>query len=214
MPSPSHASSAQIARIVRQCLESGGEVEIDGLGAFRRTRSGEFTFVPGIRPKVFLAYALEDRPAVERLCDALAAARFDPWMDCLKLLPGQNWSRAIERAIAISDFFVACFSSRSIGKRGCFQSELRYALACAAKQPLEDIFFIPVRLEACRVPSRVADEFQYVDLFPDWDAGFRHLLTAARRQFHARTSVPPPARRPAIESRARRKVSAYRPVSS
>jgi len=208
------ASSAQIARIVRQCLESGGEVEIDGLGAFRRSRDGEFTFVPGTRPKVFLAYAVEDRPFVERLSDAFAAARFDPWMDCRKLLPGQNWSRAIERAIAVSDFFVACFSTRSIGKRGSFQSELRYALACAAKQPLEDVFFIPVRLEDCRVPTRVAEEFQYVDLFPDWDEGFRRLVASARKQRQTRGSVLTPARCPAVRAHARRNVSACLPVSS
>ena len=53
---------------------------------------------------------------------------FDPWLDRKKLLPGQNWPRSIEEAIETSDFFVPCFSHRSVNKKGGFQAEIRYAL--------------------------------------------------------------------------------------
>jgi hypothetical protein len=180
------SSSEQVARIVRKCLERGGTVEIDGLGIFQPDAGRGFTFVPQTRPKVFLAYVIEDAQAADRLHDALAANGFDPWMDRKKLLPGQNWQAAIERAIPVSDFFVACFSQRALDKRGRFYSELRCALDCASRLPLEDVFFIPVRLEDCALPARIAREFQYVDLFTDWERGFGKIVAAMRRQVRAR----------------------------
>jgi hypothetical protein len=179
-------SSDEIARIVLKCLEKGGEVEIDGLGLFRPDERGGVVFVPQVQPKVFLAYAIEDRREAERLYDGLLAHGFDPWMDTRKLLPGQNWPRAIEQAISVSDFFVACFSTRSIPKRGHFQCELRYALDCASRLPLDEVYLIPVRTEECSVPVRVQRELQYVDLFPDWEKGFQSILTVIRQQLRAR----------------------------
>lgn len=186
-------SGADIARIVRECLDRGSSVEIEGLGTFRPDHAGGFLFQPQMRPKIFLAYVVEEQRAAERLCQDLVRAGFDPWLDRKRLLPGQNWPRAIERAIAVSDFFLACLSRRSIGKRGRFQSEMRYALDCAAMLPLEAVFFIPVRLEECRVPARIHQEFQYVDLFPDWERGFERIAAVIRRQIAARRRLGPPA---------------------
>jgi hypothetical protein len=185
-PGAGRTTSAQIARIVRNCLERGRAVEIDGLGAFRPDAQGGFRFEPQVRPKVFLAYAVEDHAAADRLYGDFVLNGFDAWLDRRKLLPGQNWPRAIEQAISVSDFFVACFSDRSGGKRGNFQSELRYALDCARRLPLEDVYFIPVRIEECRVPRRIVEEFQYVDLFPNWEKGFERVLTAIRKQLRSR----------------------------
>ncbi len=182
MPARPRSSGAQVAAIVRQCLERGGAVEIDGLGSFRPDGRGGFEFLPQTRPKVFLAYVMEDAAAAEKLFDDLLARGFDPWLDRRKLLPGQNWPRAIEQAISVADFFVACFSRHAGGKRGCFQSELRYALDCARRLPLEDVFFIPVRFEECGVPPAITREFQYVDLFPDWRKGVQRIQTAIRKQ--------------------------------
>ena len=127
---------------------------------------------------MFIAYAVEDAALALRLYEELAAAGCQPWMDRKRLLPGQNWPRAIEQAIAVADFFVPCFSHRSVYKRGQFQAELRYALDCAAKMPPDDIFVLPVRLEECAVPAVVASHIQYVDLFPDWREGVLRLRQA------------------------------------
>lgn len=179
-------NSEQVARILRQCLDEGRPVEIDGLGVFRRSSGGGYEFLASTEPKVFLAYVQEDLAAAERLFEQFRAHRFDPWLDRKKLLPGQNWPRAIEQAIELSDFFVACFSQRAVHKRGQFQSELRYALDCATRLPLDQVYFIPVRLDDCPVPARIRKEFQYVDLFPDWDQGFRRVLSAMERQKRSR----------------------------
>jgi len=168
--------SDRVARIVKECLAEGAQVEIDGVGTFLPKARGGLRFVPQNRPRVFMAYVEEDAVPVRRLHDALLAKRFDPWFDKAKLLPGQNWPRAIETAIHTSDFFIGCFSPRAVVKRGSFQSELRFALECTRQMPLDEVFFIPARLAECHVPASVSRHIQYVDLFPDWDSGVRRLV--------------------------------------
>jgi len=174
-------SPGAILEIVRRSLESGHSVEIEGLGTFRGSLESGYTFEPQARPTVFVAYAVEDLETARKLSEALEAGGCSPWLDKDKLLPGQNWPRAIGRAIDDADAFVACFSPRSIAKRGQFQSELRYALECARRRPLDEVFVIPVRLERCSVPVRVAEQVQYVDLYPDWERGVKRVIRAARK---------------------------------
>jgi hypothetical protein len=182
-------SADQVARILLQCLDEAASVEIDGLGVFRRTGAG-YQFIPFSGPSVFMAYAVEDRVAVERLYHTLRCRGFNPWFDRKKLLPGQNWPRAIQQAIEVSDYFVACFSRQSIEKRGQFQAEMRYALDCARRAPLDQTYFIPVRLDDCPVPPAISREIQYVDLFPDWDEGVGRLVEALKGAARARVELP------------------------
>ncbi len=174
----------QILSIVRRALDRGERVEIDGLGVFCPVHHGTqrgYQLIPQTQPRVFLAYVQEDLPLARRLRDGIAAAGCAAWLDKDKLLPGQDWPRAIRRAVELSDVFVACFSPRSIAKRGQFQNELRWALECSRLRPLEATFLVPVRFEACEVPRRIAEQVQYVDLFPDWEAGMKKLIRALRK---------------------------------
>jgi hypothetical protein len=165
-----------LGNILRRSLERGASFQIEGLGTFLPTEEHSFRFVPEDRPRVFIAYVQEDLPRARKLSDDLEAAGYDAWLDKRKLLPGQNWPRAIENAIGSADFFVACFSRRSVGKRGMFHSELRFALECGARIPLDESFFIPVRLDACLIPASISNTLQYVDLFPDWNVGLERVL--------------------------------------
>jgi hypothetical protein len=176
------SSARSVARVVRQCLNEGKPVEIDGLGRFIPSSRRGIRFVPRTQPKVFLAYVQEDAKIAERLFDALWARGFDPWLDRRKLLPGQNWPRSIEDAIETSKFVIACFSCNSVSKKGGFQAEIRYALDCARRMPLDDIFLIPVRLDACRVPQSIQRETQYIDLFPGWERGLARILSVIRKK--------------------------------
>lgn len=185
------SSPEQVAQIVKQCLEEGKTVEIDGLGSFQPDSTKGYQFIPLSLPTVFIAYVQEDAELADRLFDDFAANGFDPWLDRRKLLPGQNWPRSIEAAIDISDFFIACFSHRSVTKRGAFHAEIRYALDCARLLPLDEIFVIPVRLDSCSVPPRIQRELQYIDLFPDWDRGFRRILAILSR--HMKKAKQPAA---------------------
>ena len=184
----SSRTRGRIANIVRESLAQGLNVEIEGLGTFR-VRHNRYEFTPQKVAQVFVAYTAEDFPRALRLCDALRKQGCAPWLDKEQLLAGQNWPEAIARSIEVSDVFVACFTRRSVAKRGMFQQELRHALECARRRPLDDSFLMPVRLEECCVPRSIADQVQYVDLFPDWDKGVRRLARAIRKAARKRPSA-------------------------
>ncbi len=172
----------RIAELTRSCLERGERIDISGLGSFYRDLVGQYVFEAESRASVFIAYASEDRGAADRLYHMLAGAGFAPWMDSHKLLPGQRWKWALRQAVSRSDYFVACFSTRSVNKRGGFQEELREALHCALEIPLGQTYLIPVRLDECAVPEEIQREVQYVDLFPDFRVGFERIEETIRRQ--------------------------------
>jgi hypothetical protein len=179
-------SYEHLAKVVLSGLAAGQSVEIDGLGVFHPDRSHGFRFEPRTLARVFIAYVREDLEAASRLYGDLARAGFSPWMDIANLVPGQNWPRAIEAAIESSGFFIACFSDNSVNKRGGFQAEIRYALDCARRVPLEEIFIVPVRLDDCRIPRPIQRELHYIDLFPDWPRGILRLAGTLRREAQRR----------------------------
>jgi hypothetical protein len=172
-----------LAQWIRRALRRSRALEIDGLGTFARTtNSGEISFCATNPTRIFIAYAREDAAAADRLYRDLAKRGLAAWLDRRKLLPGQNWPRRIEDAIANCDFFIACFSTASVGKRGGFQAEVRFALDCARRTPLDEVFLIPLRIDNCRVPARIQRETQYVDLFPNWDEGLARVIEIIGRQ--------------------------------
>jgi TIR domain len=172
--------------VVIEGLANGTPVEIDGLGIFYPDAARGFHFEPRHQPQVFIAYVIEDAVAAGRLYDSLQEEGFSPWMDARKLLPGQNWPRAIEHAIETSDLFVPCFSHNSVDKKGAFQAEVRHGLDWGRRMPLDEIFLAPVRFDDCRVPRSIQRELQYIDLFPDWQRGIGRLAHMMRRRPHGR----------------------------
>ena len=135
------------------------------------------------RPKVFLAHASEDKEAVRILHRKLTDRGFQPWLDEIDLIPGQNWPVAISEAIRRSDVFLACLSQWSVSKHGYVQRELRTALAAYGERPPGTIYLIPVKLDECDVPDLQMPElgirlrdFQWLDL---WKTdGFDGLVNA------------------------------------
>jgi len=187
MTAPGSESAEELlARVVRQCIRQGAQVNIDGLGTFTRAPNGHLDFRAHSLPRIFVAYVEEDLAHVRRLVTSLRSRRFDAWLDKNRLLPGQNWPRSIEAAIESADFFIGCFSRQSVSKRGTFQGELRFALECARRIPIDDVFFIPVRLDQCEIPTRIRRDTQYVDLFPDWDVGLSKLERVLRFEMSRR----------------------------
>ncbi len=182
-------TAEDLAILICRSLEHSPAVEVDGLGVFARDGDGSISFRGGDMPRVFIAYAVEDFAAAERLYEGLEATGHAPWLDRRKLLPGQNWPRRIQEAIETADFFIPCFSTNSVNKRGGFQAEIRYALDCASRVPLDDVFLVPVRLDTCRVPARITRETQYVDLFPDWEAGFERIAQMIAKQRSRRDTI-------------------------
>src|SRR4051812_31785784 len=97
-PNLDQEADAKILEIVRRSLDKGMTLEIDGLGTLRAS-NGRYEFAPESRPQIFIAYVEEDLKLARALRDGLAAAGCAPWLDKDQLLAGQNWPRAIERAI-------------------------------------------------------------------------------------------------------------------
>jgi hypothetical protein len=175
-----------VGEVMMQCIKEGIDIELDGLGVFRRGENGAIAFEPTNAPRVFIAYVAEDFALAMRLYQGLEAAGFSPWLDRMKLMPGQNWRRAIDRALETSDFVIACFSQQSTQKRGQFPYEVRIALRAAERMPLDDVYFLPVRLEKCEVPQRIANQTQYVDMFPEWEHGLAELIESIRTEWTRR----------------------------
>jgi hypothetical protein len=183
-----YSSIDKVSRVVCEALSRGAAVEIDGLGSFRKMGKG-YRFEASGMPRIFVAYVEEDSVKACRIFEELQGAGFDPWLDKRKLLPGQNWARAIRNALETSDFVLCCFSHNSLHKRGGFQAEIRYALESAKRLPLDQLFLLPVRLEECPVPVEIARHMQYVDLFPSWDPGIGRLVAAIRQQMRQRKAA-------------------------
>lgn len=95
---------------------------------------------------------------------------FAPWFDEIDVLAGQNRSSEAARAVRQSDVVLVCLSKASVTGPGQLHRHIKQALDVAEEQPEGTIFIIPVRLEPCDVPDRLAD-LQGVDLFDEGSYG-------------------------------------------
>ena len=136
-------------------------------------------------PKVFLAHAREDKKRVRDLYTRLKDLGFNPWLDEIDLLPGQNWKVEIRKAILDAGVFLACLSSHSVAKQGYVQTEFKTALSAYSERPPGAIYIIPVKLDECEVPDmQIPDrgitlrDIHYVELWED--SGVLQLTKAIR----------------------------------
>ena len=125
--------------------------------------------------RVFLCHSGVDKSRVRELFQRLVADSIDPWFDEEDLLPGENWERAIRRAVRASDVVLVCLSQTSVTRPGFAQKEIKFALDVADEQPEGTIYLIPVRLEECDIPDRLK-QWHWVNLFKS--KGYPKLLSA------------------------------------
>ena len=103
---------------------------------------------------IFLAHASEDAARVHQLYQRLRARGYQPWLDKIDLLPGQDWKHEIQNQIEKSHFCVACLSKASVSKIGFVHKEFGYALDAAEHRPPGHIYLVPLRLDDCEVPTK------------------------------------------------------------
>ena len=137
------------------------------------------------KPHVFLSYVREDAERVARLAADLEARGIETWLDRHQIKPGQQWQKAIEDAIRSGAFFIACFSQAYASRtRSYVNEELLLAIAEVRLRPEEASWFIPIRLDDCKIPDRkIGPElsirsFQSLDMFPDWARSVDRLVEA------------------------------------
>ena len=111
---------------------------------------------PPPRLAVFLCHATQDKEEVRSLAQRLRKSGFDPWLDEERLLPGQQWELEITRALRASNAILVCLSQRAVSKTGYVQKEVGFALDLLSHQPEGSIYLIPLQLEPCELPVRLA----------------------------------------------------------
>ena len=127
--------------------------------------------------QVFLCHSADAEEPVRRLRERLVADGVPCWLAAADARTDQDLDRQIVAAVQRSRYVLACVSRRSITDRGYLDEQLRTAVEAADAQPEGATFLVPVRLEPCPIPQRLA-RWHWVDLFTDH--GYERLLSALR----------------------------------
>lgn len=154
-------------------LKQAGVVDAGGLGLFY-IMEGMLRFIQGLSFNVaidnfqsviknndeekkaantFISYARIDVDIVESIYGMLLYKNHHPWMDIHDIHGGENWLRAIYKAIEKSDIFIAVLSNNSVSRRGIIQKELKKALDKWDGMLPDDIYIIPIRIDDCPIPE-------------------------------------------------------------
>jgi hypothetical protein len=145
------------------------------------------------RLKVFLCHAVDDKPSIRRMHAWLLSEGYDPWMDEESLIGGDVWAVAIREALKSADIAIVCLSDQSVTKTGFVQKEIAIALDLAEYRPEGQPYVVPIRLEPCRIPDRLA-RWHAIDLTKTngWQKLLQTLDREAKR--HGALVVPHIAR--------------------
>jgi hypothetical protein len=141
-------------------------------------------------PRIFISYAHEDNKKAIKIYQALQKEGLNPWKDSESIPGGAPWKMSIREAIHTSDFVVVLLSDSSIRNRRNFKYEIDESLALFDAKRRRKNFIVPVRISNCKVPKRLADRFQYVDLFgpSGWSKGWSKLLQSLKDEIGGRGS--------------------------
>jgi len=115
---------------------------------------------------IFISYARVDDQIVQNIYDTLVMNKYHPWMDIHSIKGGEDWIRAIYKAIEESHIFLAVLSNNSVSRRGVIQKELKKALDKWDGMLPDDIYIIPVRVDDCPIP----DLLMHIQVL-DWNGG-------------------------------------------
>lgn len=134
--------------------------------------------------KVFVSYAKEDQPTALDYYQRLKTESFDPWIDKLHILPGQNWEAEIDKAFKEANVILLLLSKKSVDKRGFVQREANDAIENLRYHKPTDIYAIPVLIDECEVPQPISQRLQYIDMRNSqaWEQVLSSLRIAAEQQ--------------------------------
>ena len=111
---------------------------------------------------VFISYAREDLPAVQRLKAGLDAAGITVWFDLERLEVGDDYDRKIQRNIARCSYFIPIVSATTVGRlEAYFRREWSYALDRMRNMADGALFILPVTVDSTDVvTAHVPDKFK------------------------------------------------------
>jgi hypothetical protein len=131
---------------------------------------------------VFLSYAREDLPAVQRIKAGLEAAGVTTWFDVDRLEGGDDYDRKIQRNVARCSYFVPVISANTQRRlEAYFRREWSYAIDRARNMADGAVFILPVTIDATTpAEALVPDKFKALHFaqLPDGEvpAEFAHRL--------------------------------------
>jgi hypothetical protein len=181
------------AVVLKDSLAAVIVASVDALETKRSLRSVK---VPGSKSGyVFISYVRENRDRVLRLCTDLKRRRIKVWIDLEKIHPGSRWKPIIQRAIEEGLHFLAVFSEQYHAKGETYmQKELDVAIEQLQKHPVENSWFIPVRLDEGEIPNlpiaagETLKDIQHVDLNDEtWDAAVRRIARVVRSEYRSKS---------------------------
>jgi len=116
------------------------------------------------QPTVFLSYASEDRPAAQRIRDALPGFGLEVWYDESDLVGGDAWDQKIRRQIRECDYFMPVISAHTEARHeGYFRREWRLAVERTLDMADDHVFLLPVVIDGTtEAGARVPDKFRAV----------------------------------------------------
>lgn len=109
---------------------------------------------------VFISYAREDLPAVQRIKAGLESAGITTWFDIDRLEAGDDYDRKIQRNIQRCSYFIPVISATTQRRlEGYFRREWSYAIDRARNMAEGALFILPVSIDAtdpleAHVPER------------------------------------------------------------
>jgi hypothetical protein len=158
---------------VRTRVYSGAEKFVDELHRRWLTRNKSGEVVPFNAPQrflppehempdhaVFISYAREDLPSVQKIKAGLDAAGIKTWFDLERLESGDDYDRKIRRNIARCSFFIPVVSATTERRlEGYFRREWSYAIDRARNIAEGALFILPVCIDdtdggAAQVPEK------------------------------------------------------------
>ncbi|HET9108021.1 MAG TPA: toll/interleukin-1 receptor domain-containing protein [Steroidobacteraceae bacterium] len=125
--------------------------------------AGPARFLPPAREMpdraVFISYAREDLPAVQRIKAGLEAAGVSTWFDIDRLEGGDDFDRKIRSNIARCSYFIPVISANTERRHEAyFRREWSYALDRARNMADGALFILPVSLDATSAADAVVPE--------------------------------------------------------
>ncbi|HEY4301473.1 MAG TPA: TIR domain-containing protein [Candidatus Didemnitutus sp.] len=160
---------------------------------------------------VFLSYAREDAPAVQRIADALRTFGIEVWFDQAELRGGDSWDQKIRSQIRDCALFMPVISATTQARgEGYFRREWKLGSERTHDMAAGLPFLMPVVVDATREDeAMVPDEFMRVQWTrlpggapsPDFITQVQRMLELPRRGGSATrpvTASPLPASAPPI----------------
>ncbi len=117
---------------------------------------------------VFISYAREDLPAVQRIKAGLEAAGITTWFDIDRLEVGDDYDRKIQRNIARCSYFLPVISATTQRRlEAYFRREWSYALDRMRNMADGAVFILPVTIDATSpADALVPDKFKALHFSP------------------------------------------------